>query len=286
MPRDNRNSPNIFRPVPVPEGRMVMMSFCSGSCGNCYFLANGEHAILIDAGVSFRRLRQTLQSVGHSPEEVEAILLTHDHMDHVRGLGSLCKVMSVPVYATPAVHSALSGHPLYAPYIQGCRRNFPLGERMRVAGMEVRNFEVPHDATQTVGYYIQDPLSGENFLMATDIGRPVRAVYELAAEATTLVIESNYDIRMLMAGPYPYELKMRICKGHGHLSNDECARVLREVVHPRMHNIFLCHLSENNNTPAAAFATSSAALADVGVPEGSISLRALPRRTASPLFVL
>ena len=265
---------------------MVMMSFCSGSCGNCYFLSNGDHAILIDAGVSYRRLRQVLFSVGQSPSSIEAILLTHDHMDHIRGIGSLCKGLSVPVYATPAVHDKLAHHVNAVPYINGCRKDFPEGDCMTIAGMKVRNFEVPHDATQTVGYYIEDPVSGENFLMATDIGRPTLEVYSLSKEATTIVIESNYDMDMLIAGPYPEDLKRRICRGHGHMSNAQCAQVLGNVVHPGLKNVFLCHLSENNNTPTAAFAASSEALSDAGVEDGTISLRALPRRTPSPLFVL
>jgi phosphoribosyl 1,2-cyclic phosphodiesterase len=120
----------------------------------------------------------------------------------------------------------------------------------------------------------------------TDIGRMTDEAVEFARQAHTVVVESNYDIDMLMQGPYTYELKMRIVQGCGHLSNDECASAIKRFWHPGLRNIFLCHLSENNNTHELAYRCSSKALCEIGVAPGTVSLRCLPRQYPSPLFAL
>ena len=149
--------------------------------------------------------------------------------------------------------------------------------------MQVRCFPVPHDATQTVGFLIS--ADGYRFFIMTDAGRVTEEALSLAAQADTVVMESNYDVDMLMGGPYPHELKMRICQGNGHLSNEECAAALRQCCHPGLRHVFLCHLSENNNTPTLAYRAAAEALAAVGA-AGSVHLLALPRQTPSPLFIL
>jgi phosphoribosyl 1,2-cyclic phosphodiesterase len=153
-----------------------------------------------------------------------------------------------------------------------------------VAGMKVRYFVVPHDATQTVGYAIE--ADGHKFVIMTDIGRMTDEAVEFARQADTVVVESNYDMDMLMRGPYTYELKMRIVQGCGHLSNDECASAIKRFWHPGLRNIFLCHLSENNNTHDLAYECAAEALKEIGAPKGSVSLRCLPRRYPSQLFTL
>ena len=165
-----------------------------------------------------------------------------------------------------------------------CRQVLSEGVWNDVAGMKVRYFIVPHDATQTVGYAIE--VEGHKFVIMTDIGRMTDEAVEFARQADTVVVESNYDMDMLMSGPYTYELKMRIVQGCGHLSNDECASAIRRFWHPGLRNIFLCHLSENNNTHDLAYRCSLAALESMGVTKGSLSLRCLPRQYPSQLFTL
>ena len=151
-------------------------------------------------------------------------------------------------------------------------------------GFEVRYFVVPHDATQTVGYAIR--VEGHKFVIMTDIGHMTEEALAFASQADTVVIESNYDMDMLISGPYPHELKMRICQGHGHLSNEECAAAIMKFWHPGLRNLFLCHMSENNNTPDLAYDSARKALESLGVESGSVNLRALPRRLPSPLMIL
>ena len=260
------------------------MSLSSGSCGNCYYLGTEKSGILIDAGVSLRRLKKTLQEHGLDTESFSAVLVTHDHLDHIRHLGSFCKRLSKPVYTSGPIHKALARHTFTAPTIGGCRRVLDEDAWNEVAGFRVRYFVVPHDATQTVGYAIE--VEDRMFVIMTDVGRMTDEAVEFARMADTVVVESNYDMDMLMGGPYTYELKMRIVQGCGHLSNDECASAIRRFVHPELRNIFLCHLSENNNTPELAYKASVEALQEAGYPKGSIALRCLPRQHPSPMFQL
>ena len=263
---------------------MRFMSLSSGSCGNCYYLETREGGLLIDAGVSLRRLKKTLMEHGLGLDSFSAVLVTHDHLDHIRHLGSFCKRLGKPVYTTDTIHRALARHTFTAPTIAPCRRVMTEGEWNDIAGMKIRYFIVPHDATQTVGYVID--AEDRRFVVMTDVGRMTDEAVEYARTADTVVIESNYDIDMLMAGPYTYELKMRIVQGCGHLSNDECASAVRRFFHSGLKNIFLCHLSENNNTHDLAYSASAKALDELGVEKGTVALRCLPRQYPSQMFTL
>ena len=260
------------------------MSFSSGSCGNCYYLGTEDKGILIDAGVSLRRLKKALQENGLDMDSFSSILVTHDHLDHIRHLGSFCKRIAKPVFTTEDIHNALSRHTFTADHISACRKVLEEGAWNDIAGIKVRYFVVPHDATQTVGYAIE--IDGRRFVIMTDIGRMTDEAVELARTADTVVVESNYDMDMLMSGPYTYELKMRIVQGCGHLSNDECASAIKRFWHPGLKNIFLCHLSENNNTRELAFNSAVGALKELGVEKGTVSLRCLPRQYPSQMFTL
>ena len=261
------------------------LSFSSGSCGNCYLLLGEEGGVLIDAGVSLRRMKKILEGEGLDFNCFQSVLVTHDHGDHIRNLGSICKRLSRPVWTTPTLHEALLRHPFTHLEMGGCRRDLPPGEWKEVArGIEARCFIVPHDATQTVGYAIR--LEGGLFVLMTDLGHVTDEAIGWASEADTVIVESNYDVDMLLGGNYPHVLKMRICQGAGHLSNEGCCEAIRRFMHPGLKNLFLCHLSGNNNTPALAYDAASATLRDLGVPEGSVHLRVLQRGLPSPLLNL
>ena len=282
-------------------------SISSGSCGNCYFLSleeDGVHSagVVIDAGVSLRRLKKELLAKGYGYDSFSAILVTHDHLDHIRHLGSFCKHLCKPVFATTVLHSALARHPFTSPWIGGCSRELKSGDWNVIVPDKIfaKYFIVPHDATQTVGYALW--MGGYKFVIMTDIGDMTEEALAYARNADTVVIESNYDKEMLLTGSYPYDLKMRILGGSGHLRNDQCAEAVKSFMHDGLRNVLLCHLSENNNTPELALSASTDALESIGfhrtydrsavfVNEGDgverrVNLRALPRRTPSPLYVL
>ena len=266
------------------SSKVQFMSLSSGSCGNCYYLGSEAGGLIIDAGVSLRRLKAGLAEAGLGMDSFSAILVTHDHMDHIRNLGSYCKKLGRPVYASTTLHRALAYHTFAIPYISGCRKDLKKDEWNEIGSFLVRYFVVPHDATQTCGFAIQH--EGHKFLIMTDIGRMTDEAVALAQQADTVVIESNYDVDMLMGGPYTHDLKMRICQGNGHLSNDECAAAVARFWHPGLRNLFLCHLSENNNTRDKAYDCTLQVLRETGVAEGSINFRTLPRQYPSPLFTL
>ena len=268
----------------MKSNEIKFMSLSSGSCGNCYYLGTAEGGILIDAGVSLRRLKKTLLENGLDMDSFSAILVTHDHLDHIRHLGSFCKKLCRPVYTTGVIHGALAKHTFTSPTITPCRRVLNENEWNEVAGMKIRYFVVPHDATQTVGYAIE--VNGHKFVIMTDVGRMTDEAVELARQADTVVVESNYDRDMLMSGPYTHELKMRIVQGCGHLSNDECASAVKRFWHKGLKNIFLCHLSENNNTRQLAAECTAAALDEIGVQKGTVALRCHPREYPSQIFTL
>ncbi len=260
------------------------MSFSSGSCGNCYYLGTEKGGILIDAGVSLRRLKKYLQEHNLTYDSFSAILVTHDHLDHIRHLGSFCKRLNKPVYTAKPIHDALARHTFTAPTIGPCRMVLSEDSWNEVGDFRVCYFVVPHDATQTVGYAIE--VEGYKFVIMTDVGRMTDEAVEYARQAETVVVESNYDIDMLMSGPYTHELKMRIVQGCGHLSNDECASAIRRFWHTGLKNIFLCHLSENNNTHDLAYRCSLEALQSLGVEKGAVTLCCLPRQYPSQMFTL
>ena len=268
-------------------------SFTSGSCGNCYFIGifdeSGacEAGVLVDAGLSPRRLKKELAAEGLCFDDFAGLLVTHDHNDHIRSLGSYCKHLRKPVWTPPELAGALSRHFITGEYYGPCRHTLAPGGNELVPGrISAQYFAVPHDASCTFGYALL--LDGYRIVIMTDIGRMVPHALAFARQADTVVIESNYDLEMLRHGPYPKVLQDRICGGHGHLSNAECAEAIRDFLHPGLRNIFLCHLSEHNNTPELAYQTSSGILqeyirqSDIRPPR----LCPLPRMTASPLFIL
>ena len=264
---------------------MRLLSFSSGSCGNCYLLLGEEGGILIDVGVSLRRIKKILLGEGLDFSCFQSVLITHDHGDHIRNLGSICKRLSIPVWTTPVLHEALLRHPFTALEIPPCRRDLVQGQWNPVApGFEVQYFIVPHDATQTVGYAIRS--GGQLFVLMTDLGHITPEALQWARQADTVVVESNFDVDMLLGGSYPHELKMRICQGAGHLSNDACCEAIRQFMHPGLKNLFLCHLSANNNTPRLAYEAAAGTLKDLGVKAGTVHLRVLERGVPSPLLNL
>ncbi len=264
---------------------MRFVSFSSGSCGNCYLLLGPTSGILIDAGVSIRRVKKELESLHLSLPEISAILVTHDHGDHIRSLGSFCKRVGVPVWTTPTLHEALLRHPFTREWIGPCRQNLEAGIWNPVtADFDVQYFVVPHDATQCLGFAIR--CGEELFVLMTDMGHATEEALKWASQASTVVIESNYDVDMLLGGDYPQILKNRISHGIGHLSNDACAAAIGKFLHPGLRNLFLCHLSGNNNTPELAYESAREALAAAGAAPGSIHLRVLRRGVVSPLLTL
>ncbi len=260
------------------------VSISSGSNGNCYYIGNGTTALLIDAGIGFRTIKQRLGSVGIDISSVKMMLVTHDHSDHVRGLSTTAARLSVPVYATAKLHNALCQCHYIEGDAKGCCRVIRENEQVELCcgNVKVTAFEVPHDATQTLGYAIN--FFGTRFVFMTDLGRVPQIALSFCRRANYLVVEANYDVDMLIHGSYPPDLKARVIDESGHLSNDDCAMMLASVRHPDLRGVFLCHLSKDNNTPALAHRTVSRELSLCGDPEkDGLVLHCLPRAEALSL---
>lgn len=259
------------------------ISLSSGSNGNCYYLGNEKVALLIDVGIGGRTIKKRLEENHLSISNVNMILVTHNHTDHIKYLGSVAEKLSIPVYAPLGIHRALEYHPSTKGQISGCRRVIKKETFNCHNGIKFASFDVPHDAVETVGYFID--FFGEKFVFMTDLGEVPPAALEYCKMADHLIIESNFDIDMLLQGNYTPELKRRIIEGHGHLSNDQCAHALKMTYHNGLKSIFLCHLSENNNSPQLAYNCACEALTSMGVVIGKdVRLYCLPRREASPVF--
>lgn len=262
---------------------LKFFSLSSGSSGNCYYICEpGKSAVLIDAGVSYKRICKVLRQEMHvEPESIGAILVTHDHLDHIRSLDGVCKHLPRPVYIAKPLHGALAAKNYIQTYTSSNFHAMPEDTFVEVVpGFEVRWFEVPHDATHTSGFVIK--ADGHLIVHITDCGKMTPEALEWARQADTLTIESNYDPDMLEKCHYTAVLQSRIRGGHGHMSNGECAEALKAVYHPGLKNIFLCHISQNSNTPALALESAREALRSIGVDLGTVNLRTLKRGDYSP----
>lgn len=263
----------------------------SGSSGNCYWLGTESGAILIDAGLNFRAIKKILSDNKLSQIPVRALLITHDHTDHIRGASMVSASMGCPVYSTKEVHVGMEGNYGLQKKIPKASQRYIEREdpfKIPLTDFEVTAFSVPHDSHDNVGYYITHG-SGEEqmrFCLVTDCGFVTPEVRQFTALADHLVIESNHDVEMLMNGSYPLYLKKRVRGEGGHLSNDECAQLLQTIYHKSLRHIFLCHLSADNNTPGKAYNTSSRALQNIGVTVGyqGVTLQALNRTEPSQIY--
>ncbi len=258
-------------------------SLSSGSNGNCYYIGNENTAFLIDSGIGPRTVKKRLLEHNIDINSIEFILVTHDHIDHIKGVGIISQKYSIPVYATSVLHKSLDTHPCTRCKLSGSVRRTEPGEVSVYKDVEFTPFVVPHDATQTVGYFIN--INGVKFTFLTDLGEVTDDVIKYCRMSNVVIFESNYDLDMLLGGSYTPELKVRIMQGCGHLSNKQTASAIKRVYHKDLSHIFLCHLSENNNTPAKAYEQVARALKSIGVSAGKeIHLSCLPRRNVSELF--
>ncbi|MBP5504556.1 MAG: MBL fold metallo-hydrolase [Bacteroidales bacterium] len=257
------------------------ISLSSGSNGNCYYIGNDEVSLLIDLGIGGRTINRRLNAHDISLAKVDMVLVTHEHMDHIRYLGGFTERFHKVVFATEALHKVLERHFCTAGKLGGCVKETKPGVETECLGVRFTPFSVPHDAKDTVGYYID--FFGQTFTFVTDVGKVTDDVVKYCSKAAHLIVESNYDPGMLDTGPYTPELKKRIKEEHGHLSNEQTAELLRRSFHEGLRSVFLCHLSANNNTPSLAFESARVALNSVGGEE--VAVCALPRREASPLFI-
>ena len=253
----------------------------SGSSGNATYVGCDDAHILVDAGLSGTRVIQEMEKVGVDPRQLSAILVTHEHSDHIKGIGILSRKFDVPVYATEGTwRNMLSKLGNIA------QKNMRLIEPYQdfyVGSIDVTPFATPHDAGQPVGYTFET--GGAKLAIATDLGSVRDSWLKYVTGADAVILESNYDPGMLQTGPYPLELKRRIMGRRGHLSNDDAGEVAVELVSHGASQIILGHLSKENNYPELALQCTRAALKIAGIdPENDVRLSVAARDCNSGMF--
>ena len=224
---------------------MKICLLASGSKGNSILVESGKTRLLIDAGLSARELRKRLDSVGVEAESLDALLITHEHGDHVRGLGPLVRQLDLPVYLQTDLARKLPdvGKP-------ECVQEFVDGEEFTIKDLTIRPFAITHDCLAPVGFTLDGELGKVG--VATDLGIVTRLVTECLQDCRALVLETNHDEELLRDGPYPWKLKQRVRSNHGHLSNNAAGNLLQSLLWNGLETVFLGHLSETNNRPDLA----------------------------------
>ena len=265
---------------------MKFFSIGSGSSGNCYCLFAGDACLMIDCGLGIRAIKKAFREKGLSLSSVRAIIVTHAHADHVKSVGALCQELLVPVYATKDTHDGIFSNMYVHRKIPGnLSRCLSVGKTYDIDVFRVTPFDVPHDCIGHVGYSIE--WGGVVFSVITDCGEVTDTIRYHIARSNYLVLESNYDSEMLSHGRYPAYLKSRIVSGSGHLDNRFCGKALAECASPSLRHVWLCHLSQENNSPELARDTVVGILDEHGIVVGTdFLLDVLERKTPSDIFDL
>ena len=248
----------------------------SGSSGNATFVAAGRTRILVDAGLSFRELSRRLAEIGEEPKNLDCVLISHEHSDHVGGLPVLAKRYPVPIYLTHRTAPKIDWNGA-VPHVE----LFQAGSRFSLGDIEVDSFTIPHDAADPVAFAFR--AEGVRIGIVTDLGYiPESVKYQLQG-TDLLILESNHDLEMLRVGPYPWPVKQRVMGRNGHLSNDDMERFVREDLDSRTAMLVLAHLSENNNFPAQVRLVAQQALASRSL---CIKLAIAEQRRSTEVFTL
>ncbi len=258
----------------------MSLNFCSlssGSSGNCYYLGNEFHGILIDAGISGMAIRKTLKKLGISMQTIMGVLITHNHTDHVKGLYQLTKKSYLPAFTTRKIWKSMLSPS--NPISTDCIREISLQQKFHISGFDIEAFPVFHDAPETIGFHVC--AGDKKITIVTDLGHICDTAAPYIKSANLLVIESNYDEQMLMEGDYPPYLKTRIQSDYGHLGNHQTSAFLADNLSDHLSHICLAHLSKNNNTPERALDTLKQTFLNRGIslngkPQISILNRNMP----------
>jgi phosphoribosyl 1,2-cyclic phosphodiesterase len=262
--------------------QMKICTLASSSSGNCTLVSQGGTHILIDAGISLRRITASLKNFGISPDELQGVLITHEHSDHINGIKMLAKYHKLPIFAPLGVAESLCG---IVPEARESITWFHAGTEFVLGEIAVKSFLTPHDTPESVGYRFEAEQS--SLVFVTDIGCVTQTVLDAVLGADMAVIEANHDIRMLKYGSYPAYLKRRILSERGHLSNDDSGRLATRMAASGTRRIVLAHLSRENNTPRLAYDTVGSALVGQGaVVGGDIELDTAPADEMGKLYII
>jgi len=245
----------------------MTIKFCSlssGSSGNSLYISSGKTSILIDAGLSGKRIEKLLKEAGVSPDSIQAILVTHDHIDHIKGVGVLSRRYDIPIFANQLTWQAMNNR--IGEVNLKNTREFCTGKAFSIGNLLIKPYPIPHDAADPVGFAVYK--DNVKLAIANDLGCVTKDIIEEIKESNFLMLESNHDVEMLKVGHYPWHLKRRIMSNNGHLSNEDAGITLVKLAERMVKRVLLGHLSKENNYPLLALETVRGILTEEGVEVG------------------
>ena len=240
--------------TPAFKNRFSVCMLASGSKGNSIYISDGSTSILVDAGLSGIEIERRLQSKGIDPHDIDAVLVSHEHMDHISGVGVLSRRFNLPVFMSRKTETAAAARIGTIPQ----KEYFQRGSQFTIKTLTIHPFATSHDAADSSGFTLSS--NGIKIGIATDLGIATMMVKEHLKGCSLIILEANHDTEMLLNGPYPWHLKQRIKSRTGHLSNSEAKNFLKDIVDNKLHNVILAHLSESNNDPEKALKIVSEAI--------------------------
>ena len=232
---------------------MRICSIASGSSGNCIYVGTESTHVLVDVGISGKKVEEGLNAIDMTSRDMDGILITHEHSDHMKGLGVLARKYGLPIYATRGTIEAICRMSSVGKLPEGIFREIQEDIPFQIKDMVIKPFQIPHDAAQPVGYRLEH--ENKSIGIATDLGKYDEYIVGKLQNLDALLLEANHDIRMLQVGSYPYYLKQRILGDKGHLSNENAGRLLCRLLHDHLKAVLLGHLSKENNYEELAYET-------------------------------
>lgn len=232
---------------------MRLCSIASGSSGNCIYIGSENTHLLVDAGISRKRIEEGLQQIGVRGEELTGILVTHEHADHIQGLGVFSRKYEIPIYATAGTILGIQSSKSLGKMPEGICSQIHNDEDFTLGDILIHPFAISHDANEPSGFRFEQ--GDKRVAVATDLGKYDSYIVENLQNLNAVLLESNHDIHMLEVGPYPYYLKQRVMGDRGHLSNELSGRLLCDILHGKLQNVLLGHLSRENNYAQLAYET-------------------------------
>lgn len=224
---------------------MRLCSIASGSSGNCIYVGSNRTHLLVDTGISKKRIDEGLAQLEVKPEELSGILVTHEHSDHIQGLGVFSRKYGIPIYATKGTIKGITEYKCLGKMPDGLYHEVEVDKTFAIGDLEVKPFSISHDANEPSGFRIENGI--KSVAIATDLGFYDDYIVENLKDLNAIVLEANHDVHMVEVGPYPYLLKQRVLGNRGHLSNELTGRLLCNILHDNLKYIMLGHLSKENN---------------------------------------
>ena len=263
------------------------MKFCSlysGSSGNSIFIASDNTRVLIDAGLAGKKIDEALKHIGEEASSIDGIFITHEHIDHIKGVGVLSRKYDIPLHANDNTWAVMEKN--IGKIKEHNIRIMARRSSIAIKDLEIRSFNIPHDAIAPVGYTVSS--GGKNASVVTDFGVFTEEIRDNIIDSDIILLESNHDINMLRMGPYPYNLKLRVLGENGHLSNEDCGNAIVSLIKSdKKKQIMLGHLSGTNNHPDLAYQTVVDVLSANGIrPGDDVTLQLASRHNPSEIILL